>query len=179
MSKEWYNSIINQQIFRFNKHKGGRAVPVIEICNLSKFFGKRPALMEANLKVEEGEFFGFVGPNGSGKSTTIRILMNYIRPTSGSAKIFGMDVVRDSAKIRQHVGYVPSDLDFFEDMTAGSLIQYAAQLRHWKDQDTIGELCELFELDTSRTIAKMSLGNRKKNCPCMRAFPFSPSSASG
>lgn len=153
---------MNQQIFCFNKHKGGRSVPVIEICNLSKFFGKRPALMEANLKVEEGEFFGFVGPNGSGKSTTIRILMNYIRPTSGSAKIFGMDVIRDSAKIRQHVGYVPSDLDFFEDMTAGSLIQYAAQLRHWKDQDTIGELCELFELDTSRTIAKMSLGNRKK-----------------
>lgn len=137
-------------------------MPVIEITNLTKFFGKRPALMEASLSVEEGEFFGFVGPNGSGKSTTIRILMNYLKPSSGSAKIFGMDVVRDSAKIRQHVGYVPSELDYCEDMTAGALIRYAADLRHCKDREKIGKLCDLFELDTSRLISKMSLGNRKK-----------------
>lgn len=137
-------------------------MPVIEITNLSKYFGKRPALIDANLRVEEGEFFGFVGPNGSGKSTTLRVLMNYLRPTSGEAKIFGMDVVKESAKIRHLVGYVPGELDYCEDMTAKEAIQYAANLRHCKDEERIGELCELFELDTSRVIAKMSMGNRKK-----------------
>lgn len=137
-------------------------MPIIEIANLTKFFGKRPALMEASLSVEEGEFFGFVGPNGSGKSTTIRILMNYLHPTSGTARVFGLDCMRDSAQIRRHVGYVPSELDFCEDMTAGGMIQYAANLRHSKETEKIGELCEMFELDTTRVISKMSLGNRKK-----------------
>ena len=71
---------------------------VIEITNLYKSFGKVPALIDENLTVEEGEFFGFIGPNGSGKSTTIRLLLNYYRPTRGTAKVYGLDSVRDSIK---------------------------------------------------------------------------------
>lgn len=134
----------------------------IEITNLYKSFGKIPALVEENLTVEEGEFFGFVGPNGSGKSTTIRILLNYFRPTRGSAKVFGLDSVRDSVKIRSLTGYVPSEADFYDDMKAGDLIRYAAKLRRWRAKQKMEELCELFEVDTERYMGKMSLGNRKK-----------------
>ena len=141
---------------------GGRQVPVIEIVNLTKFFGKVPAVVEANLCVEAGDFFGFVGPNGSGKSTTIRILMNYLKATSGSAEIFGMDVARDSVRIKQQTGYVPSELDFYPDCKAGELIRYAADLHHIKDAKRIRQLCELFEVEEERRMCKMSLGNRKK-----------------
>ena len=137
-------------------------MPAIEITNLYKSFGKVPALVEENLTVEEGEFFGFVGPNGSGKSTTIRILLNYLRPTRGSAKVFGLDSVRDSVKVRSLTGYVPSEADFYGDMKAGELIRYAAKLRRWRAKQKIGELCELFEVNTDRYMGKMSLGNRKK-----------------
>lgn len=137
-------------------------MPAIEIKNLSKFYGRLPAVIEASMTVEEGEFFGFVGPNGSGKTTTMRVLMNYIKPTSGRAKIFGLDSVRDSVKIKRLVGYVPSELDYCENMRAGDLIDYAASLRRCKNEQKIGELCELFELDCDRRLGRMSLGNRKK-----------------
>lgn len=137
-------------------------MPAIELINLSKFFGPVSAVLEANLTVGEGECFGFVGPNGSGKSTTIRILLNYLRPTSGSAKIFGLDVVKDSARIKQFTGYIPSDVDYCEDMHAMEVIRYCASFHKEAHKENIAELCELFEVDTHRRIGKMSMGNRKK-----------------
>lgn len=134
----------------------------IEITNLYKSFGKVPALIDENLTVEEGEFFGFIGPNGSGKSTTIRLLLNYYRPTRGTAKVYGLDSVRDSIKIRSLTGYVPSEVDFYGDMKAGELIRYAAKLRRWRAKQKMEELCDLFEVDTEQYMGKMSLGNRKK-----------------
>ena len=86
-------------------------MPVIELKKLTKFFGAVPAVLEASLTVEEGDFFGFVGPNGSGKSTTIRMMMNYVRPTSGTATILGMDSRSQSGKLKKMVGYVPSEVD--------------------------------------------------------------------
>ena len=134
----------------------------IELTNLYKYFGKTPALLEANLTVDEGEFFGFVGPNGSGKSTTLRILMHYLKPSSGSARIFGMDCIKKSVQIKRMVGYVPSDLDFGLNMKAIDVILTAAKLRKNVDRAAIHELCELFEVEENRYVSKMSLGNRKK-----------------
>ncbi len=134
----------------------------IELRNLTKFFGSNPAVTEANLTVEQGAFFGFVGPNGSGKSTTIRLMMNYLRPTSGQALLFGKDAAKYSAAIKRDVGFVPSEMDYCLEMKAGEAIRYAASLRRCKDWDWMRHLCELFELETGRKIRKMSLGNRKK-----------------
>ena len=119
-------------------------------------------MLEASLTVEEGDFFGFVGPNGSGKSTTIRMMMNYVRPTSGTATILGMDSRSQSGKLKKMVGYVPSEVDYYMDMRAMEVIRYAAAMRGLRDKSRIDQLCDLFEVDTVRRISHMSLGNRKK-----------------
>ena len=137
-------------------------MPAIELKKLTKFFGAVPAVLEASLTVEEGDFFGFVGPNGSGKSTTIRMMMNYVRPTSGTATILGMDSRSQSGKLKKMVGYVPSEVDYYMDMRAMEVIRYAAAMRGLQDKSRIDQLCDLFEVDTVRRISHMSLGNRKK-----------------
>lgn len=83
--------------------------PVIDITDLSKYYGKVRGIEHIDLKISEGEIFGFIGPNGSGKTTTIRTLLNLIFPTGGSARILGMDIVSETKEIKKHVGYVPSD----------------------------------------------------------------------
>ena len=112
-------------------------MPVIELKKLTKFFGAVPAVLEASLTVEEGDFFGFVGPNGSGKSTTIRMMMNYVRPTSGTATILGMDSRSQSGKLKKMVGYVPSEVDYYMDMRAMEVIRYAAAMRGLQDKSRI------------------------------------------
>lgn len=127
-------------------------------------------MLEASLTVEEGDFFGFVGPNGSGKSTTIRMMMNYVRPTSGTATILGMDSRSQSGKLKKMVGYVPSEVDYYMDMRAMEVIRYAAAMRGLRDKSRIDQLCDLFEVDTVRRISHMSLGNRKKSPWSLRCF---------
>lgn len=137
-------------------------MPAIELENLTKFYGKTPAVLQASLQVEQGEFFGFVGPNGSGKTTTIRILLNFLRPTSGSARILSMDTVKQSEEIKRILGYVPSELDYFQNLRAWDVFRLALRLRKSTRRQKIEELCALFEVDEKRSIARMSLGNRKK-----------------
>jgi ABC-2 type transport system ATP-binding protein len=139
------------------------STPIIEINNLSKFYGKAMGIDHVNLDVEEGEIFGFIGPNGAGKSTTIRILLNLIFPTSGTARIMGMDVVRDTRKIKQFIGYIPSDANAYPSMDVDEFLNYC--LRFYPVQSgeqRKAELAELFELDLKRKIDDLSMGNRKK-----------------
>lgn len=137
--------------------------PIIDITDLSKFYGKARGIEHVNLEVEEGEIFGFIGPNGAGKSTTIRILLNLIFPTGGSARIMGMDVIRDTKKIKRQVGYIPSDGSPYSSMDVHEFLSYC--IRFYDVQNgahRIAELSELFELDLKRKIAELSMGNRKK-----------------
>jgi ABC-2 type transport system ATP-binding protein len=137
--------------------------PVIEIDDLSKFYGKARGIENVSLEISEGEIFGFIGPNGAGKSTTIRILLNLIFPTSGRATIMGMDVIRDTKKIKQQIGYIPSDANAYQYMDVSEFLNYC--LRFYtgeKSSGRIAELSELFELDVKRKIADLSMGNRKK-----------------
>jgi ABC-2 type transport system ATP-binding protein len=137
--------------------------PVIEINSLSKFYGKSRGIENVNLKIGEGEIFGFIGPNGAGKSTTIRILLNLIFPTSGTASIMGMDVIRETKKIKQLVGYVPSDANAYNSMSVNEFLNYCFNFYGRKgDSKRLSFLSELFELDLSRRIADLSMGNRKK-----------------
>ena len=137
--------------------------PIIEAGNLSKYYGKARGIESVNLEIGEGEIFGFIGPNGAGKSTTIRILMNLIFPTSGSARIMGMDVIRQTKEIKQKVGYIPSDANAYSWMDVNEFLNYC--LRFYKVRNgssRISELSGIFELDLKRKIADLSMGNRKK-----------------
>jgi ABC-2 type transport system ATP-binding protein len=139
------------------------SLPIIEMRNLSKHYGKNRGIEEINLDIEEGEIFGFIGPNGAGKSTTIRILLSLIFPSSGSARIMGMDVIRESKKIKYQVGYIPSDANLYDRMSVLQFLQYC--MRFYKTENgenRIRDLSELFELDLSRDMAQLSMGNKKK-----------------
>lgn len=138
-------------------------VPIIDITDLSKFYGKARGIEHINLEIGEGEIFGFIGPNGAGKSTTIRILMNLIFPTGGSARIMGMDVIRDTKKIKMQVGYIPSDASAYSSMNVHEFLSYCIRFYNVQNgAQRISELSELFELDLTRQITDLSLGNRKK-----------------
>jgi len=139
------------------------STPVIEITDLSKSYGKARGIEHVNLEISEGEIFGFIGPNGAGKSTTIRILLNLIFPTSGSAKIMGMDVIKETKKIKRQVGYIPSDANAYPFMKVHEFLKYSKRFYGIENgEDRIAELTDLFELDPERKIGDLSLGNRKK-----------------
>jgi ABC-2 type transport system ATP-binding protein len=137
--------------------------PIIEISGLSKFYGKAMGIEHIDLEINEGEIFGFIGPNGAGKSTTIRILMNMIFPTCGSASIMGMDVIRETKKIKTQVGYIPSDANAYSAMDVREFLTYCMVFYGVNNgEQRINELAGRFELDLNRKIADLSLGNRKK-----------------
>jgi ABC-2 type transport system ATP-binding protein len=138
-------------------------VPIIEITDLSKFYGKARGIEHVNLEIGEGEIFGFIGPNGAGKSTTIRILLNLIFPTGGSARIMGLDVIKETKKIKYQIGYIPSDANAYPSMDVNEFLSYCIRFYKVKNgEHRIAELSELFELDLKRKIAELSMGNRKK-----------------
>lgn len=139
------------------------ATPVIDIKNLTKVYGRARGIQNINLGINEGEIFGFIGPNGAGKSTTIRILMNLIFPTGGGASIMGMDIIRDTKKIKKHIGYIPSDANAYSAMSVHEFLDYCIRFYHISGgEERIKKLSGLFELDLKRSINELSVGNRKK-----------------
>lgn len=138
---------------------------VITTVNLTKFYGKDKGINNVNLQVEEGEIFGFIGPNGAGKSTTIRTLLGLIKPTSGSATIFGKDILTEGPKIRQDIGYLPSEVFYYDNMRVIDLLRYSASFykKPRVDMDMrIKNLANLLNLDLTRKIDDLSYGNKKK-----------------
>ena len=135
---------------------------IIKTTKLTKYYGKSRGIIDIDLTVAQGEFFGFIGPNGAGKSTTIRTLLGLIAPTSGSATIFGKDVTKEKESILQDIGYLPSEALFYQGMKVKDILKLSADLRK-KDCTAESELlCERLQLDTSRKIDELSFGNRKK-----------------
>lgn len=135
---------------------------IVEMKNLTKQYGKHRGIENINLSIEEGEIFGFIGPNGAGKSTTIRCLLSLIYPTSGTATIFGKDCIRDASEIAKDIGYLPSEVFYYDTMKVKDLLHYSASFYHKDCTKRIAELCEILELDPSRKIDDLSFGNRKK-----------------
>ena len=135
---------------------------IIETCSLTKFYGKSRGIIDVSLAVEEGDLFGFIGPNGAGKSTLIRTLLGLISPTEGSARVFGKDIVKDRDEILKNVGYLPSEAAFYHGMTAQELFRLSAGLRNRDCREEAARLCERLELDPTKKIRQLSLGNRKK-----------------
>lgn len=134
----------------------------IQLSNLTKYYGKSRGILNLNLDVKEGEFFGFIGPNGAGKSTTIRTLLGLITPSSGQAKIFDETIRRRNPQIRSHIGYLPSEAVFYRGMKVKDLLKLSADLHH-KDCSAEREiLCRRLQLDVNRKVDELSFGNRKK-----------------
>lgn len=135
---------------------------IIKTTKLTKYYGKARGIIDLDLTVEQGEFFGFIGPNGAGKSTTIRTLLGLIAPTSGSAMIFGKDVTKEKETILQKIGYLPSEALFYQGMKVKDVLKLSADLRKTDCSAESKLLCERLQLDTSRKVDDLSFGNRKK-----------------
>ena len=135
---------------------------IIEIKNLTKNYGKNRGIKAISLEVKEGEIFGFIGPNGAGKSTLIRTLLNLIFPTSGSATIFGMDIVKDSTKIKQNIGYLPGEVRYYDKMLVGEFLEFSESFYDNDYKSRIKYLATKLDLDLKRKIEDLSLGNMKK-----------------
>ena len=128
----------------------------IEAKGLTKFYGKARGIVDLDLTVSEGEFFGFIGPNGAGKSTTIRTLLGLIKKSRGSAQIFGKDIETDRKEILSQVGYLPSEAVFYSGMRVKDVIRFSADLRGKDCRKEAGELCERFDLDSSKKVEELS-----------------------
>ena len=135
---------------------------VIETKNLTKYYGKSRGIIDVSLTVEKGDFFGFIGPNGAGKSTLIRTLLGLISPTSGDATVLGLDIVKDKTDILKNIGYLPSEAAFYGNMKVSEIIEFSAKMRGVDCHKEAEKLCSRLDLDTTKKIRQLSLGNRKK-----------------
>ena len=135
---------------------------IIEVKNLKKYYGKSRGIEDVSFEVEEGEIFGFIGPNGAGKSTTIRTLLALIYPTSGSASIFGKDCIAHAHEIAMDIGYLPSEVFYYDGMRVLDLLKYSASFYKKDCTARINELAEALDLDLKKKIDDLSFGNKKK-----------------
>jgi len=134
----------------------------IRTSKLSKDYGLGRGLFDLDLEVMPQEVFGYLGPNGAGKSTTIRCLMGLIRPTLGSAHIFGLDCLRDSVAVKRKVGYMPGDMPQWGSMRGKEVVAYLGGLRGGADPKMVRNIAERFDLDLGRRYREYSSGNKKK-----------------
>lgn len=149
--------------------------PAISTKGLSKRYGSSEHYAVSNLSISvgKGEVYGFLGPNGSGKSTTIRLLLNFIQPTSGNAKILGRDVVAESVAIRKDIGYLSGDVALYPKMTGRQFLRYMAELQPPKNEKLREELIKRFQADVNVPIRSLSKGNRQK-IGIIQAFMHEP-----
>lgn len=138
------------------------AVPTLETTNLTKRFGKVTAIDGINLRLNEGEVFGYIGPNGAGKTTTINVLLGILKASSGSARIFGKDVWSDAVDIHKRISFVPGDVNLWPNLTGGEVIDLFTSMRGNADPAKRKKLLEMFELDPSKKCRTYSKGNRQK-----------------
>jgi len=135
---------------------------IIETRDLTKYYGQVKGIEGINLSIEEQEIFGFIGPNGAGKSTTIRLLMGLIFPTAGSMSIFGKDVLKHGPELRQTIGYLPSEIFYYEKMKVKDLLAYSASFYKKDCKKRMLDLADRMSLDMNRRIEDLSYGNKKK-----------------
>ncbi|MDG5471259.1 ABC transporter ATP-binding protein [Jeotgalibacillus sp. ET6] len=134
----------------------------INIEHLTKDYGNNKGIFDVSFQIEEGEVVGFLGPNGAGKTTTIRHLLGFSKPQSGTSAILQMDCWNEAKEIQQHLGYLPAEMAFPENMTGTQLIEHTAKMRGLNDRKRAQELIHMFNLDPSAPIKRMSKGMKQK-----------------
>ena len=135
---------------------------ILEIQNLTKYYGNVKGVKNLSLQLHRGEIFGFIGPNGAGKSTTIRSIMNLINKTSGKVLIDGQIFTKDDKKIKEKIGYLPSEINLYDDLTVKEMLDYHESFYGNEVHQRREELVERLELDEKKKIEDLSLGNLKK-----------------
>ncbi|MBQ8922745.1 MAG: ATP-binding cassette domain-containing protein [Oscillospiraceae bacterium] len=135
---------------------------IIKVSGLTKDYGNGRGIFGFDFSVKRGEVFGIVGTNGSGKTTTLRHLMGFLNPDSGSCGIMGLDCRKHAREIMQHVGYVPGEIDFPDVGTGTSFLKIQAEFMGLKDREYISRLVNLFKLDTDASLRRMSKGMKQK-----------------
>ncbi|MDO4345431.1 MAG: ABC transporter ATP-binding protein [Eubacteriales bacterium] len=145
---------------------------IIELRDLTKYYGRNRGIEHLTLNVEQGEIFGFIGPNGAGKSTAIRTMLGLLKPNSGSVKIFGKSMPEEKTEILKDIGYLPSEPVFYSGMRVRDAIRFALSFygRMQKEEPAFYKacleeadgLCERLKLDAGKRVEELSLGNRKK-----------------
>lgn len=160
----------------------------IEMKGLTKYYGKTLGAKNLNLNIPQGSFYGFIGPNGAGKSTTLRMLLNIIFPSRGQAKVLGKDIVKDAFDIKHFVGYLPSEINLYQDLKVSEMLAQAIsfyQNSRWQDKaimadwanciyslergqrqkamhDKVNHIVNTLQLDINKKIGDLSFGNTKK-----------------
>ncbi len=135
---------------------------VIHIEGLTKLYGKQRGVLDIDLDIARGEVFGYLGPNGAGKTTTIRTLLHFLFPTRGRATIFGLDIAQHSLETRRRIGYLPGELETYNNLTGSELLEFMSHLRGGVDWQYVRELAGRFDYDLDMKIKSLSHGNRQK-----------------
>lgn len=135
---------------------------ILEIQNLTKYYGKIKGVENLSLQLEEGEIFGFIGPNGAGKSTTIRSIMNLINKTNGKVLIENKEFNKNDVELKEKIGYLPSEINLYDDLTVKEMLDYHESFFKKNIHDRRIELVNRLELDEKKKIEDLSLGNLKK-----------------
>lgn len=148
---------------RFYQSEESDEMDYIKTEKLTKHYGKNRGIEDIDVNVKKGEIFGFIGPNGAGKSTLIRTLLNFLYPTSGSATILGKDIVKNSKEIKEDIGYVPSEVKYYEKVTVREIIDYAKSFtKHSYTDKEIDFIIKDLDIDLDKKMEELSLGNKKK-----------------
>ena len=135
---------------------------MLKIDNLNKSYGKKVALKNLSLEVNDGEIFGFIGPNGAGKTTTIKCILSLINKDSGDIYINNTLVDKDYYKLNEDIGYLPSEVNLYDNMSVSEIIEYSKSFYKKDISERTEYLIRQFELDTSKKVRELSFGNLKK-----------------
>ena len=135
---------------------------IVQTTHLSKHYPATHALSDCTLGVRSGEVFGLLGPNGAGKTTLLRLLMGYIKPTSGSATVVGFDCRSQSLEVRKHTAYLPGEARLFRRMNGRQVLSFFSRLRTGSHEQSAIRVADRLELDLTRQVARMSTGMRQK-----------------
>lgn len=135
---------------------------ILKIKKLTKYYGKTLGVKDLTLALKEGEIFGFIGPNGAGKSTTIRSIMNLINKTSGQVFFQDEELTKDAINLKRQIGYLPSEVNLYEDLTVKKMLDYHASFYPNTSQERCKYLVDLFQLPENKKIEDLSFGNLKK-----------------
>ncbi|MDB1144959.1 MAG: ABC transporter ATP-binding protein [Alcaligenaceae bacterium] len=135
---------------------------ILKTQNLTKHYGSKVAIENVSLEIKAGEIFGFLGPNGAGKSTTIRTILGFIKPTSGSICVLGETDIKKRRANHRHIGYLAGDIALYETMTGRNILKYITKLGYNTDTSYIDELVTGFDANLDTPIKKLSKGNRQK-----------------
>lgn len=135
---------------------------IIDIQHLTKDYGNGKGVFDVSIEIQKGEVYGYLGPNGAGKSTTMRHLMGFCRPQSGTAQVLGLDCFHEHKKIQKRLGYLPGEISFPDDMTGWAYLKLIGRMRRMTSFSYTRELLDYFEINPDTGLKRMSKGMKQK-----------------